>query len=181
LNAGASAVVAEHRSGLTRYYREYHQELCRYAVSKFGLGYAEAEDVVQAAFARSASILNSAELDNARAFLYKAVYNASIDLKRRNKVRDSYVQTIQADPEQELDHIGPERVAASHQFLGMINRALYAMPGKRRRLLIMNRVDGLSYAEIARREGLSETVVRKHVAKALAGCQQALRENNGEL
>jgi len=174
-------MVAEHSSGLTRCYREYQQELCRYAMNKFGLGHAEAEDVVQAAFARSASILNSAELDNARAFLYKAVYNASIDLKRRNKVRDSYAQSIQTAPEQELDHIGPERVAASHQFLGMINRALWAMPGKRRRLLIMNRVDGLSYAEIARREGLSETVVRKHVAKALAGCQQALRENNGEL
>ena len=181
MNASASAMAVEPRRGLSHYYREYQQELCRYAVSKFGLTFVEAEDVVQCTFARSAAMLDSAELENARAFLYKAVYNASVDVMRRNRVRESYSQSVQAVPGQELDHAGPERVAAGHQFLGMINRALWAMPGKRRRLLIMNRVDGLSYAEIARRENLSETVVRKHVAKALAGCQQALRENNGEL
>jgi len=36
----------------------------------------------------------------------------------------------------------------------------------------MNRFDGLSYAEIARRVDLSETVVRKHVTKALIDCQK---------
>ena len=72
-------------------------------------------------------------------------------------------------------------MAVGRQFLGLISSALWSMPHKRRRLLLMNRVDGLSYAEIARREGLSATVVKKHVAKALAGCQQALREHDGEM
>lgn len=181
MNGGVSALAVEPQSSLSYSYAEYQLELCRYAVSKFGFSFAEAEDVVQCAFARSADALESGKLDNARAFLYKAVYNASVDVMRRNRVRESYAQSVQLTPDQEVDHIDPERVAASHQFLGMINRALWAMPGKRRRLLVMNRVDGLSYAEIARREGLSETVVRKHVAKALAGCQKALQENNGEL
>ena len=40
---------------------------------------------------------------------------------------------------------------------------------------MMNRFDGMSYAQIARTVGLSETVVRKHVAKALVDCQKALQ------
>jgi RNA polymerase sigma-70 factor (ECF subfamily) len=39
----------------------------------------------------------------------------------------------------------------------------------------MHRFDGLSYAQISRMVGLSETVVRKHVAKALLDCQKALQ------
>lgn len=44
----------------------------------------------------------------------------------------------------------------------------------------MNRFDGLSYAEIARRVDLSETVVRKHVTKALIDCQKALQAQAGK-
>lgn len=156
------------------YYGKYRQELCRYAAQKFDMAYSEAEDVVQSAFARLAAMLDSSQIDNVRAFLYRAVHNACIDQIRRRQVRDSYCQAKQAE-EPEMNALGPERTALGQQFIQMISKALYVMPGKRRKLLLMNRIDGLSYAEIARREGLSETVVRKHVSKALADCQKALR------
>ncbi len=42
----------------------------------------------------------------------------------------------------------------------------------------MHRFDNLSYAEIARSLDLSESVVRKHISKALADCQKALAGTN---
>jgi RNA polymerase sigma-70 factor (ECF subfamily) len=174
VNAWASALVNDNRRVLSQYYRQYHQELCRYAVNKFGVSTTEAEDLVHNAFARFTAMMDQSQVDNVRAFLYKAVHNACVDAMRRHQVRENYAQAVQSVPEPELDVIGPERVAVGRQLLELISGALWAMPGKRRRLLIMNRVDGLTYAEIARREGLSETVVRKHVSKALAGCQKAL-------
>lgn len=166
---------------LDDYYREHHAELCRYAINKFGLGSAEAEDLVQQAFVRFAPQFETLEVENVRAFLYRSVNNAAIDQLRRNQVRRTFAQSVQSDPEREVDSIDPERVAVGRQLLGLISRALWGMPQKRRRLLLMNRVDGLSYAEIARREGLSQTVVKKHVAKALAACQAELRANDGDL
>lgn len=182
LQAWAGPLAADNDRSLGDYYREYQQELCRYATSKFGLGAAEAEDVVQAAFARFAQLAEAdkAEVENVRAFLYRTVNNASIDQLRRNQVRRSFAQSLEGDPEREIDNAGPERIAVGRQLLGVISRTLWKMPHKRRRLLLMNRVDGLSYAEIARREGLSATVVKKHVAKALAACQAELRANGGE-
>lgn len=164
---------------LDYYYGEYRQELCRYAAQKFGIAYTEAEDVVQSAFARLATMLGTSKIENVRAFLYRTVHNACIDLIRRRQVRESYSQSKQAD-DAELNHLGPERTALSQQFVQLISQALGLMPGKRRKLLLMNRIDGLSYAEIARREDLSETVVRKHVSKALADCQKALRPGSGD-
>lgn len=161
---------------LTSYYREYKSELCNYACNRYGLSTQEAEDVVQLTFERVTGIVNSEEIRNVRAFLYKSVANASVDLLRRRSVRENYIKVADTNPDNELDDSGPESAAQSQQFLDIIKSALWAMPGKRRRLLLLNRVDGLSYAEIARRENLSETVVRKHVAKALANCQTAVRE-----
>ena len=173
----ANSVMVEEETDLERHYQKYQRELCRYAVQKFGLGYSEAEDIVQVAFTKLTvhQRSNAETIENVRAFLYRSVHNACIDQARRRTVRENYVASQQAQGDLDVDFRSPERVALSHQFLNMINSALWAMPGKRRKLLLMNRIEGLSYAEIARREGLSETVVRKHVSKALADCQKAIR------
>lgn len=50
------------------------------------------------------------------------------------------------------------------------------MPARRRRVLVLNRIEGLSFAEIARRLGLSPTAVKKHAARAMADLDAALSE-----
>lgn len=45
-----------------------------------------------------------------------------------------------------------------------------------RRILLGQRLDGLSYAELARREGISVSAVEKHVAKAVAFMMAWMRE-----
>ena len=54
--------------------------------------------------------------------------------------------------------------------------ALRTMPEKRRRIFILNRLEGLSYTEIARRTGIGRTAVTKHVARATADIDAALGE-----
>jgi RNA polymerase sigma factor (sigma-70 family) len=114
-------------------------------------------------------------VENPRAFLYKACSNITIDIKRHNKVRHGYSAEVFELEEEATDSIGPERANESRQRLSIIAQVMWAMPGRRRKLLMMSRFDGLSYAEIARQVGLSETVVRKHIAKALEDCRKALK------
>ena len=77
-----------------------------------------------------------------------------------------------------VEELGPERVFEGNRQLDTLAKALWAMPIKRRKLLIMNRFDGLSYAEIARRVGLSETSVRREISKGLIECQKALQQED---
>jgi RNA polymerase sigma factor (sigma-70 family) len=154
-------------------YLAHRQELGNYLISKFRIDPGEAEDVVQSAFVRLSELHNLKEIDNHRAFLYKMCSNMVLDSQRHKKVTVSYANSMASD-EEAYTNIGPEEEAESNQRLGIIARALWNMPSKRRQLLMMSRFDGLSYAEIARQVGLSETVVRKHIAKALADCHKAL-------
>ncbi|KKL56715.1 hypothetical protein LCGC14_2242670, partial [marine sediment metagenome] len=110
-----------------------------------------------------------------RAFLYRSCSNIAIDQIRRRQVQLRYAQGVIDSEANSTEELSPEREVESRQRLGIVSRAMSAMPGKRRKLLIMHRFDGLSYAEIARRVNLSESVVRKHISKALADCQKALQ------
>ena len=100
------------------------------------------------------------------------------DQIRKRSMQIDYARSVAQVGPGTAEEIGPERQPDAIQRLGIISRALWALPGKRRQLLMMSRFDGLTYAEISRRVNLSETVVRKHIAKALAGCQCAL-QNDG--
>jgi RNA polymerase sigma-70 factor (ECF subfamily) len=155
-------------------YLLHREELCRNIVRKFGFGFSEAEDIVQSAFVRFAAMESPESVENPRAFLYTASQNIAIDLKRHNQVAHKYTQYVAGNDAEITDSPGPERLEEGRQRLGIISRALWGMPKKRRQLLMMSRFDGLSYAEIGRRVGLSESVVRKHVSNALADCHRAL-------
>ena len=155
---------------------EYRAELCQYVMKSVGVGKAEAEDVVQTAFTNISQI-ELATVRNRRAFLYKTCRNLAVDAQRRAQVRQKHADAV-AEEGGGIDELAPERIVDSQRDLRIVGQALRQMPQKRRRILILSRFDGLSYAEIARREGLSQTVVRKHIGKALRDCQRAMRERD---
>jgi len=154
-------------------YLQLQEELVRGVIKKFDVGRSEAEDVVQTAFTRYAEATST--IENPRAFLYRSCSNIAIDQIRRRQVQLSHAQGVIDSEANSTEELSPEREVEGRQRLGIVSRALWAMPSKRRKLLIMHRFDGLSYAEIGRRVKLSESVVRKHISNALADCQKALQ------
>lgn len=158
-------------------YQLHNAELRQYLVLKHRLNMADAEDIVQQVFARFADTADAQLPDNPRAYLYKMVSNAAIDRGRRLQVQTRFAELESA---QEPDAAqGPEQLVEQRQRLGLLARILWGMPKKRRQLLLMSRFDGLSFAEISRRVGLSESVVRKHINNALADCHKAMSNDAG--
>ena len=155
-------------------YIRHRTELCRYLVNKASVSIDEAQDIVQTAFTRVIE-MDFKDIKNPRALLYKTSYNIAIDQKRHGGVRQRHVQAVVESGTSVVEELSPDRIHDGKRQLGLVVKALWGMPKKRRRLLMMNRFDGMSYAQIARTVGLSETVVRKHVAKALVDCQKALQ------
>ena len=160
-------------------YIRHRTELCRYVMNKVNVSNDEAQDIVQAAFARVIE-MDFSEIKNPRALLYKTSYNIAIDHKRHSGVRQRHIQAVVDTDAKVVEELSPARIHDGNRQLRIVVEALWGMPKKRRKLLLMNRFDGLSYAEIARRVDLSETVVRKHVTKALIDCQKALQAQVGK-
>jgi len=69
---------------------------------------------------------------------------------------------------------GLERSLIAKQQMQLLEQVVRGLPERHRDYLLANRLDGLSCAAIARRFGVSESLVRKTIDEALAVCQRAL-------
>jgi RNA polymerase sigma factor, sigma-70 family len=157
-------------------YTEHWSELCAYLKRNFGAGPPEPEDVAQAAFLRLARLELREEIHNPRAFLQRIAHNIAVSELRKARTHGKYLADglHQIAAEQGNDLTG-ERVLLEEEQFAIVRRALAQMPAKRRRVLLLNRVHELSLAEIGRRERMTGPGVGKHLRRALADLDAALR------
>lgn len=161
---------------LEKLYRDHRDTILRYILRTFGTGPPDPSDVVQAAFEKFVGIKNRSEIANPRAFLIASARNFVFDQRRRLKVRVDYAEDVRATGG-DTDDFDPERVLVAKEQWHLLERAIQGMDERRREVLIMNRIHGLSSAEIARRMGCSATLVKMLLAQALVLCQRALKED----
>ncbi len=155
-------------------YRRHSEGIRRYVLRVFGAGPPDPEDVVQAAFERYALLDDREAIENPSAFLKRSARNYVIDQRRRQTVRATYSQTIIAIGE-ETDDFDAERVLSAKERWAILERAIRSLDHRRQEMLIMNRIHGISFAEIARRKQCSPTLVKMLVAEALVICHRAVR------
>ncbi len=161
---------------LSKLYSRFWDDICKYVNSTFGSGPPDPEDIAQAVFTNYAALDNSAEIENPRAFLYRSAHNMVVSHHRKAATRRRHmVEQRNNNPDREHDDIHPERILITRERLALLERVMWDMPVKRRRMLVLNRFDGLTYAEISRQSGLSQSAVRKHVMKALTDFNKALK------
>jgi len=135
-----------------------------------------AADLVQDAFAALAQ-QPMTKIQDVRAYLYKAVANLVIDQARQIRRRDTRsVDPMTLAEVQDDNAPSPEDAADSRLKLQRLSQMIDEMPLRTQQILILNRIDGLSYAEIAARLKISESSVQKHLAAAL---QHAIKRGQG--
>jgi len=157
-------------------YTRYSVELRGYLERKFRAGTAEAEDVVHQAFANLASLEEPAVVQNPRAYLYRTTHHILIDERRRLSSWRRGVAPNLLDVHSQADELTPERVLIAKEHLALLGRVIGRLPRARRRSLLLNRLHGLSCAEIARRDGYSESAVKKHITLAMAELDAGLAD-----
>jgi RNA polymerase sigma-70 factor (ECF subfamily) len=175
IQAGAGAL-----SGLDDLYRRHFTTLSAFVRRKFGPGPPDPEDVAQAAFERFAALTDQAQVRNPKAFLYRCARNYVIDHRRRQAVSTRLASEVQSlNPTGASADGDPLRVLEAREDLAAVIAAIEALDARRREVLILNSIEGLSCAEIARRMGLSQTRIVQLYAQAIAACAKALSEAQG--
>lgn len=174
----SSTEESEARSSLSDLYNAYLPELTRYVRAKFGDGPPEPEDVAQDAFAKFSSAFETQLIRNPRAFLYASARNLVIDHKRRQRTRNAHAEEVLATGgEENFDGISPERVLIEKERFAIMRVAIETMPAEDRRVLLMHRLQSRTYADIARELSMSESGVRRAVARAIAHIDAAMKAN----
>lgn len=137
----------------------------------------EAEDVVQEVFFRIWR--NRSEwnvIGSVQNYLFISVRNASIARIRRNATAQRWTERERADSSSE-SMAGPEADLEIAERHADIERALAEMPEKRRAVCAMRWIDGLSYAQIAERLGITEKTVENHIGNGVKFMREHIRRS----
>ncbi|MEM9013483.1 MAG: sigma-70 family RNA polymerase sigma factor [Pseudomonadota bacterium] len=157
-------------------FTRYRAELAAFARRRVGDGPPEPEDLLQQAFANFAGVEDPASVKNPRAFLYRTIANLIADYRKSGRhvyncdVDDAELE----DLFQYHDQISPEIVLLDRERFFRVETAIRALPRRQRRFLLLSRLDGMSYTEIARRNGVSISTVRREVEAAIGVCREAI-------
>jgi len=172
LNVDDTPPVVVRDIGMDVLYARHWAELCHYIRKHFGPGPPEPEDVAQDAFMKFAAINDREVIENPRAYLFRTAHNVLVDEHRRLALRRQSPSDTKVRPIS--DDRTPERVLVGQERLEILAGALRAMPDARRRSFLLNRLQGLSCAAIARMTGYSESAVKKHIDLALRDLEVSL-------
>jgi RNA polymerase sigma factor (sigma-70 family) len=126
-----------------------------------------ADDLIQEAFLRFETYEAKGDVREPEGFIARTVVNLAIDASRRR-----HRSPIRVLPDEDLAGFadaspGPAEEAHAANRLKRLSEGLETLPARTRRILLAQRVDGLSYAAIAREEGITVSAVEKHVAKGI--------------
>jgi RNA polymerase sigma factor (sigma-70 family) len=111
---------------------------------------------------------------SAKAFLFTTARHLLVDRMRRQRVV-SFEPGWNLDELNVLvDEISPERSAGADEELRALAIAFNRLPPRCRQVVWMRRVEEQSQKEVAKRLGIGEAMVEKHVAKAMRRLADAL-------
>jgi len=138
-----------------------------------------AADLTQEVFARFAArerASGAAAIVSDRFYLYRMARNLAVDHLRRQ--RHGFDVSVSPDA---LDRIAdqmpsPERTAHGTGDVRRVRAALAELPERTRQIVCLARLEGLTQREVARRLGISESSVTKHLAKATHHVMKRLRD-----
>lgn len=126
----------------------------------------DAADLVQSIFARLVARARAGRLDAPDAYLSRMTVNEAASEARRARRELQLAESFAEAPG--AASFDPHRQLESRDILRRIEAAVARLKPKTRMIFLAHRLEGLSYAEIAKRTGLSVKGVEKQMSKAIA-------------
>jgi RNA polymerase sigma factor (sigma-70 family) len=138
-------------------------------LSRFFARSQDIEDALQEVFVRAYSAEARGPILLPRAYLFRVAKHVSLNeiARRKTSATDSVEDFDDPDVVGSGNQPGLEQEVDGRRQLALFAKAVAALPGQCRKVLVLKKIEGLSQREIATRLGIAESTVEKHLAKAL--------------
>jgi RNA polymerase sigma factor (sigma-70 family) len=137
------------------------------------------EDIAQDAYLRALTVPEPERIRDPVRYVLRIARNLFVDRKRQRIRQAALFGATAAINLKPSDAADPERVLSGKQELERALAAIGALPPRCREAFTLHRFDGLSYAAIARRMGISASMVEKHIAEAMVKIVRAMHNGEG--
>ena len=154
----------------TNLYVDHHHWLYRWLSQKLGCIH-NAADIAHDTYMRILVTGKVPQAEQSRRYLTQIAKGKVIDHWRRQDVEQAYLAAIANVPETHVPSLESQAIVIDT--LMELDALLHQVPEKPRQALLMSRLDGLSYAEIAQQLNVSISSVEKYIARALLALLQA--------
>jgi RNA polymerase sigma-70 factor (ECF subfamily) len=126
----------------------------------------EARDVVQEVFICFWNKAKDLETStNINAYLYRSIRNTVIDLVRKEKVKNHYIDGL--GEFYEKGELSTDMQVNFNELKRLIDQEVELLPIKMRRIFEMSRNENLSHAKISEQLNISNLTVKKQINKAI--------------
>ncbi len=131
----------------------------------------DAEDLAASTFTELATLDDVSHIRQPRAMLTTIARRLTFEFWRRRDLERAYLAELALRPESHA--ASAEDICMTVEEILRLDAALARLPAKAREAFILSQFEDLGYAEIAARLGVSVSMVRKYMARALAACWPA--------
>jgi len=128
------------------------------------------EDLAQDVFLQLWEKRDEVKDETVRAYLYTIARNSFLKSTRRQK----YDLKFRSEYFEENEHESPEFIMEMKEFDRKLQEVIASLPEKSRVVFLMNRMDGITYREIAKSLGVTVKAVEKQMSKALSIIREQL-------
>ena len=152
----------------TGFFKEHVKSLRNYLYFKFG-NEDLADDITQEAFIKLWQ--NCADVRHPKSFIYTVAKNSALNHTAYQKVVLKYAENNKG---QERDNESPEFILEQEEFRQKFDRAIAGLTEAQRTALLLNRIEGKKYREIAEMLGISVKAVEKRIHGALVALSEQI-------
>ncbi|MDR0844606.1 MAG: RNA polymerase sigma-70 factor [Tannerella sp.] len=162
-----------------RLFRSYYKQLCAYS-SMIIKNDQEAEDIVSSMFAKLWE--KHGELDiktSVESYMYSAVHRQSLNYLKHIQVEEQYWEEAQYQMKNDdllsgEDSNNPLSDIIAKETNENIERAMNKLPPQCRQVFVLNKLEGLSYNEIAEELNISINTVRTQLTRGIHKMKKSL-------
>jgi|TARA_R110000737_G_scaffold353010_1_gene401730 RNA polymerase sigma-70 factor (ECF subfamily) len=160
-------------------FKKYYNPLCNYA-STIVKDHKMAQDVVQDVFTKLWDKRDNVSIDsNEKSYLFQAVKNRSLEILRKQK-NDQKVSTADYK-DLYVDGSEIDEQARKYMLKEFLYKSIRQLPPKCQEIFVMNKVNGLTYNEIALDLDISVKTVENHIGKAYRKLRELMEGRLSEM
>ena len=160
------------RESFNQIFRRYYSPLVRFCV-RFVADADQAAEIVQDLFVKLWTNREKIAFTTSfESYMLRSVRNAAITFINKERAHAETNERIYTD---DSDANDPSETLQSNNLEASYREVLASMPEKRREVFLASRYDGLKYAEIAEKLGLSQKTVEAHMSAAIKQLREGLK------
>lgn len=150
-------------------FAEYYAPINNFLFYKCGDS-ALSEDLTQDVFMKLWDKRDEVKQDTVKSYLYTIANNMLLNKIRHEKVKMNFAEKHKTQQEEQ----SPQYFLEEKEFKNKLESIIGEMPDKQREVFLMNRIEDLTYQEIADRLNLSVKAIEKRMHGALNHIRQRI-------